>query len=46
VVTEIRAGYDPQRNIVNFGGKLAPGKDFKGAAICTAHGPRLIVWSM
>jgi hypothetical protein len=54
-LTELRAGYDQQRNLVDFGGKLvrraddsgpAGPKDFKGAAACLATGPSLIVWSM
>jgi hypothetical protein len=45
-VVRIRAGYDPARDIVDFSGKLAANKDFKGAATCTPHGPSLIVWSM
>ena len=49
------AGYDPIRDIVNFGGKLvrsaddirsqAP-HDFKGAADCVSGHPLFIVWSM
>ena len=55
VVTQLHAGYDPKRNLVNFSGKLvrsaddlpATGpKDFKGAAACRSTGPTLIVWSM
>jgi hypothetical protein len=54
-VTELRAGFDPTRNLVNFGGKLvrhaddggsSGPKDFKGAATCRVTGPSLIVWSM
>ena len=54
-LTELRAGYDPMRNIVNFAGKLVrsaddlrprPPQDFKGAADCRAGRPRLIAWSM
>jgi len=54
-LTELRAGYDPMRNIVNFAGKLVrsadglpPGQpqDFKGASDCRDGRPRLIVWSM
>jgi hypothetical protein len=45
-IATIHARYDPARNIVNFAGKLAHHKDFKGAAACTARGPSLIVWSM
>lgn len=54
-VTELRAGYDPKRNIVNFSGKLVrsaddlprrPPQDFKGAADCDSGHPSLIVWSM
>ena len=55
-LTELRASYDPARQIVNFSGKLvrsaddirprrAP-QDFKGAADCVSSGPALIVWSM
>jgi hypothetical protein len=55
-LTELRAGYDPKRNIVNFNGKLvrtaddrppprAP-QDFKGATDCLSGYPFLIVWSM
>lgn len=55
VLTKLGAGYDPKRNLLNFGGKLvrsaddlpATGpKDFKGAAACRSTGPALIVWSM
>ena len=55
-LTELRARYDPQRQIVNFSGKLVrraddirtrrPPHDFKGAADCVAGRPTLIVWSM
>jgi hypothetical protein len=55
-LTELGAGYDPARNIVNFGGKLVRSADdihrrrpphaFKGAADCVAGRPTLIVWSM
>jgi hypothetical protein len=53
-LTELGAGYDPDRNIVNFGGKLIRSADhlrpvrhdFKGAADCVAGHPTLIVWSM
>lgn len=54
-ITELHAGFDPQRNIVNFSGKLVrntadlaagPPHDFKGAAACANGGPILIVWSM
>ena len=55
-VTELGAGYDPKRRIVNFGGKLVrsaddtrprrPPQDFKGAADCVSGRPTLIVWSM
>jgi hypothetical protein len=55
-LTELGAGYDPQRMIVNFGGKLVrsaddirprrPPHDFKGAADCVSGRPKLIVWSM
>jgi hypothetical protein len=55
-LTQLRAGYDPARQIVNFNGKLvrtaedrppprAP-QDFKGAADCVGGAPLLIVWSM
>jgi hypothetical protein len=55
-LTELRAGYDPRRGIVDFSGKLVrsaddirprrPPHDFKGAADCAAGRPMLIVWSM
>ena len=54
-LTALRAGYDPAREIVNFGGKLVRSADdirsrrphdFKGAADCRAGVPRFIVWSM
>jgi hypothetical protein len=55
-LTELRAGYDPARGIVNFSGKLVrsaddirprrPPHDFKGAADCVSGRPMLIVWSM
>ena len=55
-LTELGAGYDPARDIVNFGGKLVrsaddirprrPPHDFKGAADCVSGRPMLIVWSM
>jgi hypothetical protein len=54
-LTEFHAGYDPNRNIVNFAGKLVrsaddlrprPAHDFKGAADCVSGRPVLIVWSM
>jgi hypothetical protein len=54
-LTELRARYERQRNIVNFFGKLVrsaddiqprPPQDFKGAADCESGGPTLIVWSM
>jgi hypothetical protein len=54
-ITRFKAAYDPNRNIVNFAGKLirtssgvvsAREKDFKGAAACTSDKPALIVWSM
>ena len=55
-LTELGAGYDPARDIVDFGGKLVrsaddirrrrPPHDFKGAADCVAGRPMLIVWSM
>jgi len=53
-LTELHAGYDPQRHIVDFGGKLVRTADdlepmrhpFKGAADCASGRPFLIVWSM
>ena len=53
-IVKLGAGYDPARDIVNFGGKLTRRaddgrtsvKDFKGAADCSTGSPRLIVWSM
>jgi hypothetical protein len=54
-LVNLRAGYDPNRNIVNFSGKLVrsaddlrptPVHDFKGAADCASGRPSLIVWSM
>ena len=53
-VTQLGAGYDPKRKIVNFGGKLIRSaddlrpslRDFKGAADCVSGRPSLIVWSM
>jgi hypothetical protein len=55
-LTELGAGYDPARDIVNFAGKLVrsaddirprrPPHDFKGAADCVSDRPMLIVWSM
>ena len=55
-LTNLRAGYDPARAIVNFSGKLVrsaddirprrPPHDFKGAADCVSGRPTLIVWSM
>jgi hypothetical protein len=55
-LTELHAGYDPARDIVNFAGKLVrsaddirlrrPPHDFKGAADCVSGRPTLIVWSM
>ena len=55
-ITELGARYDPQRQIVNFAGKLVrraddirprrPPHDFKGAADCVSGGPTFIVWSM
>jgi hypothetical protein len=54
-VTQLHAGYDPKRNLVDFGGKLvrnaddargtAKQRDFKGAADCKSGHPTLIVWS-
>jgi len=55
VMTKLGAGYDPKRNIVNFGGYLLRSADdihstaphsFKGAADCRSGSPSLIVWSM
>jgi hypothetical protein len=53
-LTKLGAGYDPKRNIVNFGGRLVRSADdlrptphdFKGAADCVSGRPLLIVWSM
>jgi hypothetical protein len=54
-LTLLRLGYDPAREIVNFGGKLVRTandmrprgpQDFKGAADCVSGRPLLIVWSM
>ena len=55
-LTDLRAGYDPARGIVNFSGKLVRSADdirprrsphdFKGAADCVSGHPTLIVWSM
>jgi hypothetical protein len=53
-LTELHAGYDPVRKIVNFGRKLARSADdlwsrrhdVKGAADCVSSRPTLIVWSM
>jgi hypothetical protein len=54
-LTELHAGYDPERNIVHFSGKLVRSADdlrprsphdFKGAANCESGRPVLIVWSM
>jgi hypothetical protein len=54
-LTILGAGYDPTRDIVNFGGKLVRTakdirprgpQDFKGAADCLSGRPLLIVWSM
>jgi hypothetical protein len=53
-LTELGAGYDPKRHIVNIGGKLIRSADhfrpvhhdFKGAADCVSGHPTLIVWSM
>jgi hypothetical protein len=54
-LTEFGAGYDPKREIVDFGGKLIRSaddasrrpkqRDFKGAADCRSGRPSLIVWS-
>ena len=55
VLTELAAGYDARRNLVNFSGKLVRSADdlqatgpksFKAAAACRSTGPALIVWSM
>lgn len=54
-LTELSAGYDPERNIINFHGRLIRSADdlrpalpqeFKGAAACVPGGPILIVWGM
>ena len=55
-ITELRAGYDPRRRVVDFSGKLVRSADdlrprrspqaFKGAADCVSGRPTLIVWSM
>ena len=55
-LTDLRARYDPGREIVNISGKLVrsaddirrrrPPQDFKGAADCVSGRPMLIVWSM
>ncbi len=53
-LTEIAAGFDAERNIVHFAGKLVRDADdmrpkrldFKGAADCVSARPTLIVWSM
>jgi hypothetical protein len=54
-LTELHTGYDQERKIVNFAGKLVrsaadlpagPAHEFKGAAACLAGKPTLIVWSM
>jgi hypothetical protein len=55
-ITELGVRYDPQRQIVNFAGKLVrraddirprrPPHDFKGAADCVSGRPMRIVWSM
>jgi len=55
-ITELGAGYDPKRRIVNFGGELVRAADdirprrvptpFKGAADCVTGRPSFIVWSM
>jgi hypothetical protein len=55
-LTALGAGYDPARDIVNFGGKLVRSADdirprrplhaFKGAADCVSGRQTLIVWSM
>jgi len=54
-LTRLGAGYDPRRDLVDFGGKLIrraddasstpKQRDFKGAADCTSGHPSLIVWS-
>src|ERR687886_910204 len=55
-LTDLRARYDPGREIVNISGKLVrsaddirrrrPPQDFKGATDCVSGRPMLIVWSM
>jgi hypothetical protein len=54
-LTQLGAGYDKTRGIVDFGGKLVRSaddmgsrgpQDFKGAADCLSGRPLLIVWSM
>jgi hypothetical protein len=54
-ITQLAAGYDVKRDIVNFGGKLVRSaddvhsqspQDFKGAADCVSGRPAFIVWSM
>jgi hypothetical protein len=54
-LTLLGAGYDPVRDVVNFGGRLVRTaedirfrgpQDFKGAADCVSGRPLLIVWSM
>ncbi len=54
VLARLSAKYDPNRNLVNFGGELLRSADdapaarhpFKGAAACRPGGPSFIVWSM
>jgi hypothetical protein len=49
-ITRFGAGYDPRRDLVDFGGMIrigaAAAKPFKGAASCATGAPLLIVWSM
>jgi hypothetical protein len=54
-LTQLGAGYDPTRDIVNFAGKLVRSADdvhatgphdVKGAADCVSGRPVFIVWSM
>jgi hypothetical protein len=55
-IVSIAAGFDSRAGDFNFGGKLirraddinraTRRQDFKGAAVCVAGRPRLIVWSM
>jgi hypothetical protein len=54
-LVKLATGYDRQRRIVNFAGRLIrsaddiaprPSQDFKGATDCASGRPSLIVWSM